>query len=114
MIFFFTLLFTIIGDTMPQALVGMQNVAFSHDLFPITAETMGNFSPLPKETLVEIFKRLDNTSAATVSIVNWTCKEVVERNTEQGARKRFLRILQLLFKQGTFEEKPRAETIPHW
>jgi hypothetical protein len=92
---------------MTQALIGTQNLPFSHESFPITPDTMGDFSELPREMFLEIFKYLNNKDLERSALVNWTCKEVIERNTDWGERKRFFRILPSLFKLGKFEEKTK-------
>jgi hypothetical protein len=98
---------------MTQA-IGTQNIPFSHDRFPITPDTMGNFSRFSREMLIKIFKHLDNHNLASSTMVNWTFKEVIERTTDWGERKRFFRILPSLFKLGTYEETTRPDPIPVW
>lgn len=89
---------------MSQILVGTQKTPFSHERFPITPDTMGAFSPLIKDHFIELFNHMRNPDLANFAIVNWTCKEVVERNTEWGERKRFFRVLPSLFKHMTVQD----------
>lgn len=99
---------------MTQALLRMLGISFSHDQFPVTPGTMGKFSLFPKELLVEIFQCLNPQDLATKTLVNWTFKEVVERNTAWGERKRFLRLFPSLFQHIRFEEQPRSDFLPRW
>src|ERR1700731_497194 len=62
--------------------------------------------------LYEIFRHLEDGILANVSLLNWTCKEVVERRTEWGERKRFLRMFNLLLIQGTVTNTPRPQDFP--
>jgi len=95
---------------MSQILVGTQKSPFSPDRFPITPDTMGAFTKL-KELFVKLFKHLENPDLANFALVNWTCKEVVERNTEWGERKRVFRILPGLFKNVSVQDSLKVQQI---
>jgi len=91
------------------SVVGTQKVEFSASLFPVTPDTMGRWEIFPREVLANIFINLD---LANIALINWTCKEVAERNTSQGERKRFWRIFHLLVRQGSCTRTPNQHGFP--
>lgn len=94
---------------MTTVLVGTQKVTFSADLFPVTPDTMGSWEIFPKEVLANIFINL---GLANTALINWTCKEVVERNTPQGERRRFFRIFHLLVRNGSLTRTRLQHEFP--
>ena len=86
--------------------VGTGKIPFSADRFPVTPDTMGSWDTFPSELLANIFRYFSDLDLAKTSLVNWTCKESVERNTSWGERKRFFRIFHLLVQQGPWRDFP--------
>jgi hypothetical protein len=62
--------------------------------------------------LSQIFYYFNDLSLASTALVNWTCKEVVERTTSWGERKRFFRIFHLLVQQGSFDRTTLQRGFP--
>jgi hypothetical protein len=94
---------------MTTVLVGTKKVPFSAGLFPVTPDTMGSWQIFPREVLASIFINL---GLANTALINWTCKEVVERNTPQGERRRFFRIFHLLVRNGSFTRTRLQHEFP--
>lgn len=97
---------------MTQPLISTGKIPFEQGKYPITPNSMGSFSELPKELLQEIISCMDNNALANFGVVNWTCKEVVERKTEWGERKRFFRMIPFIFNNTNNEGVKQESIIP--